>query len=176
MASNIDKIECTLLEFPRPKLLVFDLDYTIWPFWCDTHVTPPFRADKSNRILDKHKNKVKLYPESKKLLQLLKEKDFLIAAASRTETPDVAEKLLNLFEINQYFDFKQVYPGCKIKHFQNIQKDSGVEFEDMVFFDDEHRNIEDITSLGVTCQYVENGVSFDEVDKCFKLFREKRII
>ena len=174
MESNIDNVKDSLLVLPRPKLLVFDLDYTIWPFWCDTHVSPPFQIDKkSNQILDKRKYKVKLYPESKDLIIFLKANGFLIAAASRTETPEVAEKLLNLFEINQYFDFKQIYPGCKIKHFQNIQKDSGVKFEDMVFFDDEQRNIEDITSLGVTCQYVKNGVSFDEVDKCFKLFRKK---
>ena len=37
-------------NLPLPSLIIFDLDYTLWPFWSDTHVSPPLRLkeDKSD--------------------------------------------------------------------------------------------------------------------------------
>jgi magnesium-dependent phosphatase 1 len=40
---------------PIPKLFVFDLDYTLWPFWVDTHVSPPLKAtDSGSKVKDRY--------------------------------------------------------------------------------------------------------------------------
>lgn len=39
---------------PLPQLFVFDLDYTLWPFWVDTHVSSPVKArDNNSRCVDR---------------------------------------------------------------------------------------------------------------------------
>jgi magnesium-dependent phosphatase 1 len=39
---------------PLPQLFVFDLDYTLWPFWVDTHVSPPLKAIESGTRVRDH--------------------------------------------------------------------------------------------------------------------------
>ncbi|KAJ8968597.1 hypothetical protein NQ317_004413 [Molorchus minor] len=47
----------------KPKLIVFDLDYTLWPFWVDTHVSPPFRKVSNGSIVDNYGSQIKCYPQ-----------------------------------------------------------------------------------------------------------------
>ena len=95
-----------------PELFVFDLDYTLWPFWIDTHVEPPFKKDKNGRVFDRYKTLMEPYSGVKDILTNLKEMNFKIAAASRTEAPKAAKDFLKLIDIDHCFDIKEIYPGC----------------------------------------------------------------
>lgn len=69
-----------------------------------------------------------------------------------------------------YFDHMQIYPGSKTTHFQRIHRDSSIEYEDMLFFDDEPRN-KNVEILGVTMWLVKSGVTRDEIDAGVRSWR-----
>nr|XP_013012814.1 magnesium-dependent phosphatase 1 isoform X2 [Cavia porcellus] len=69
-----------------PKFAVFDLDYTLWPFWVDTHVDPPFHRSSDGAIRDSRGQSVRLYLEVPAVLDRLQGLGVPVAAASRTLT------------------------------------------------------------------------------------------
>lgn len=144
------------------KLIVFDLDFTLWNAggtWCD-HTNPPFRKV-NEHVEDSLGRQITLYPEVRKILEKLRNDSILMAIASRTGEPSWAKQLLELFKIDDYFTYKEIYPGSKVKHFNRLKNASNIQFEDMIFFDDEMRNISEVGALGVEAVYVKNGVNWE---------------
>lgn len=68
-----------------------------------------------------------------------------------------AKEVMSLIELEpgllmrSVFSFSEIYTGSKVRHFGAIRKNSGVPYEDMIFFDDWDQNCKDVGSLGVTC-------------------------
>jgi magnesium-dependent phosphatase 1 len=146
---------CTLL----PRLVVFDLDYTLWPFWCEC------RSKKENPSL---------YPEAMGILNALKQKGVTMAVASRTPTPDIANCFLNKLGIPSFFADMQIYPSYthKVEHFQKIRQNTGIPYKSMLFFDDESRNIQSVSQLGVTSMLVEDGVNLKALEQGLQHYAE----
>ncbi|XP_046608522.1 magnesium-dependent phosphatase 1-like [Neodiprion virginianus] len=156
----------------RLRVIVFDLDYTLWPFWVDTHVTPPFKKGNGGQVVDALNHKIKYYPEVPEVLKELVKDGYELGVASRTGEIQGANQLLNLLGWDKYFTYKEIYPGCKVTHFSKIQKNSGVNLADMLFFDDEQRNIKDLTKMGVTSILVRNGVNKEVVQNGLRQFAQ----
>ena len=114
----------------------------------------------------------------------LKAKNILIGAASRTCAPDLGREMLKLLKIPSssgsssssraidYFDHLQIYPGSKTTHFERIHRDSGIAYEDMLFFDDESRN-KNVEVLGVTMRLIRDGVTRNEIDEGVRSWRKR---
>lgn len=150
----------------KKEIFVFDLDFTLWnagDTFC-SNTLPPYEWE-DDMLKDREGRWLRLFPETTEILTKLQNDKRIIAVASRTYTPENAEQLLQLFDIDKYVTLKEIYPGSKLVHLQNIQKKLNKPFADFVFFDDEDRNIKEVESLGIHCETVENGIDFKIVKK-----------
>lgn len=184
---------------PLPKIMVFDLDYTLWPFWVDTHVTGPLKAVEGGlKVKDRYGEGFGFFADVGGVLEAvstsiefvcrvcgvdprqLKAKSILIGAASRTSAPDLGREMLKLLKVPgalgssgraiDYFHHLQIYPGNKTTHFTRIHRDSGIEYDEMLFFDDESRN-KNVEVLGVTMWLIRDGVTRGEIDAGVRSWR-----
>lgn len=180
-------------DLPLPKMIVFDLDYTLWPFWVDTHVSSPLKPSKHApglKVTDAHGGHYGFYQDVAGVLSNIREKQILIGAASRTSAPTLARRMLDLLTIPatssdvaggsaemsrkavSLFDHMEIYPGSKIAHFKSLAKKSGLPYEEMLFFDDESRN-KNVEELGVVMHLVRDGVTREEVDRGIASWRSR---
>lgn len=75
-------------------------------------------------IVDSDGQTVKHYLEVPQVLEFLKNEGIPIAAASRTSEISGANQLLDLFGWDKYFNYKEIYPGCKLHHFKVYNNDN----------------------------------------------------
>ncbi|KAH8987424.1 magnesium-dependent phosphatase-1, partial [Lactarius akahatsu] len=152
---------CTLhlmtIDSRLPKLIAFDLDYTLWPLWIDTHINSSLKRDGDtlNEVHDKHGDIVAFYDDVPQILHRLRAAGVVIAACSRTTASALARQALSLLTFmpaTRFFDQKEIYPGSKITHFKQLHKKTGISYSEMLFFDDELRNKE-VESLGVLASW-----------------------
>ena len=89
------------------------------------------------------------------------------------------ERSLLFRKASTFFTHPQIFPGNKTTHFRRLhayfkKRETEIAYEDMLFFDDETRNRNVETELGVTFWLVRDGVSRDEVDKGVWEWRKRR--
>jgi magnesium-dependent phosphatase 1 len=161
----------------KPDIIVFDLDYTLWPYYVDCHVNPPIKKNKQNIIYDTENFQIRGFDHVPNILKTLRENCLSpnqhLAIASRSTTPELARQSLDLLDWSKYFSSIQIYPKSKDNHMKKIQQELNFErFENVLFFDDEHHNIVTTSRMGVRAVLVEpsNGVDLNTMKKGLEHF------
>ncbi|XP_031112122.1 magnesium-dependent phosphatase 1-like [Ipomoea triloba] len=144
-----------------PRLVVFDLDYTLWPFCCHTRCKCEVP---------------RLYPQVKAILCALKEVGVGVGIASRSPTPHIAaDAYLWKLGIKSMVIAQEVFPSWspKTEHFQRIHRRTGLPYNEMLFFDDETRNIDAVSKMGVTSILVSSkGIDLKTLWKGLSAFNQ----
>ena len=77
-----------------PSLVVFDLDWTLWPLDVDVHVDAPFSRAPAGHVTDRRGRAVSLFADTRRVLHYLRARGVAVAYASRTTDAEAAEALL----------------------------------------------------------------------------------
>jgi magnesium-dependent phosphatase 1 len=167
----------------KPKCIVFDLDLTLWPFWIDSHVEFPFHKKVVNGkldIIDRDGQYMTQYSQVTRILHTLRhyclKKDGFMAIASRTSLRNEAIELLKLYNWFEYFDAYEMHSGSKCVHISEITNKLKITNKSQIlFFDDDPRNIYDTQRLGLTGYELDErlGLIVEDVIKGFQKFEEK---
>jgi magnesium-dependent phosphatase 1 len=182
------------------KLVVFDLDYTVWGTDMHEIFGPPKRVRKltdatSTRennhnnnisldyiVTDQYNTQITIYDGAAYALSQINQLrqscnvDIQVAAASKTDARDYAETCMGWLTahdgktLTACFDHMETGNRDKKWHFQRFQKKTGIEYESMVFFDNDMSNIQSIKQLGVKCFYTPDGMTREAWDDALKLF------
>ena len=93
-------------EYKKPSVIVFDLDFTLWPYFANRYYQIPFKIHKDS-LNDSNNKKVTYFKDVPNILKTLKEECFKngekLAIASRSGDRKTVENLLEFSLILKFF-------------------------------------------------------------------------
>ena len=154
----------------KPKVVVFDLDGCLWDpemYQLSWRGGSPFEPD-GDAMLSQSGERVVLLGAARDILRQLRTTDdwsaTKVAISSRTDEPAWAAELLDKFRVGDMvlgscFDAREITKESKSSHFRRLKEKYACDYEDMLFFDNEYGNCQDVSSVGVSVCYCPDGVT-----------------
>ena len=145
-----------------PSLIVFDLDNTLW----EPELYQLRRLQRQN-IRPIAGRDVKLFPAAQSIIESIRASPdewsgTKFAVASRTKSVEWAQDLIKQFGLDDFFDYIEIFPSNKKQHFNNLKENSGINFENMLFFDDARDgrfgNCVPVSEMGVLSVHCPRGL------------------
>jgi len=90
------------------------------------------------------------------------------SSSSNSNNNEKGRKTIDVFDAGL-----EIYEGTKLRHFEVLARRTGIPYDEMLFFDDERPNRE-VEQLGVTMRLVEDGLSWEELERGIRQWRRKR--
>ena len=172
-ASVYKRVYGALNKGKKPKLCVFDLDYTIWACDCDKDIIEPYVEHSTsgiNTVFDRHGRLVILYSDVREILGAIADSEIPVAFLSRNPSRGSIEKLLKVLRCPSEFTESKTRTVWKIMpdenylhaysnggfgkgkdlHFKNLQAVCSIPFSEMIFFDDMYDNVKAASIQGTT--------------------------
>ncbi|USH00557.1 magnesium-dependent phosphatase-1 [Thermococcus argininiproducens] len=127
------------------KLLILDLDGTLWDHYDASRLTPPFKVNR-NELVDSYGNKLRLFEGAREFLEWAKDR-FLLSIAS-WNVEELVRPILEEFGIWHYFVFPKIenHPNKAdmilrtLKQLQTI----GYEINEVIYVDDRTLHLEEV--------------------------------
>jgi magnesium-dependent phosphatase 1 len=149
----------------KPTCVVFDLDYTLWPYLIDADIAPPLKSRLVNKkpiVVDAKNTQIVHFDDVPCILRTLREVCFAqspskhyIAIASKATVRELALELIELFGWTKYFDSFQIHSGIKTVHMKSIYAELKLgNFNQILFFDDTKKNVQQTEEIGLTAHYL----------------------
>ncbi len=152
------------------RLVILDLDLTLWNHRNVTGLARPFRRNGDDAVVDQTGVRVSLYPGVRALLDGLRERNLIIAAASWNE-PDAVQDIFDLLRLDHYFDHKKVEPHPNKERmvaalFRDLAAD-GQTFapSEVLYVDDRRIHIDAIHAAVGPIRFLQFGVDLQRPDE-----------
>jgi len=100
------------------------------------------------------------------------------AISSRTDEPSWARKCMEWLVVSdgtplsRCFDKNliEISYADKARHFESLHRKTGIPYEEMCFFDNEHWNIRGVSQLGVKCFHTPDGMTKEAWNEALETF------